>query len=150
MKNNFKNFHFSTFNVNVKSVFNVNQIIGPKMAPGSSIVNVSSLAGISAIQGHSVYSATKAAVDMLTKSMALEFGPKNIRVNSVNPTVILTKMGRDNWTDPAKADPLLNKIPLHRFGEVEEVVEPIIYLLSNKSSFINGTCLVIDGGFRAS
>lgn len=150
MKNNFKNFHFSTFNVNVKSVFNVNQIIGPKMAPGSSIVNVSSLAGISAIQGHSIYSATKAAVDMLTKSMALEFGPKNIRVNSVNPTVILTKMGRDNWTDPAKADPLLNKIPLHRFGEVEEVVEPIIYLLSNKSSFINGTCLVIDGGFRAS
>lgn len=120
------------------------------MLPGSSIVNVSSLAGISAITGHSIYSATKAAVDMLTKSMALEFGPKNIRVNSVNPTVILTKMGRDNWSDPAIADPFLNKIPLHRFGEVEEVVEPIIYLLGNKSSFINGTCLVIDGGFRAS
>lgn len=122
------------------------------MSSGSSIVNVSSLAGISAIHGHSIYSATKAAVDMLTKSMALEFGKKyrNIRVNSVNPTVILTKMGRDNWSDPAKADPLLNRIPLHRFGEVEEVIEPIIFLLSNKSSFINGTVNVIDGGFNGS
>lgn len=119
------------------------------MSPGSSIVNVSSLAAVSAFQGHAVYSASKASVDMLTKSMALEFGPRKIRVNSVNPTVILTKMGLDNWSDPIKSKPLLDKIPLHRFGQVNEVVEPIIYLLSNKSSFINGSCLLIDGGFKA-
>lgn len=78
-------------------------------------MNLSSLAGLKAFQNHSIYGATKAAVDGLTKSMALEFGLKNIRVNSINPTVILTNMSIPNWSDPAKAEPLLNRIPLHRY-----------------------------------
>ncbi|XP_052897026.1 L-xylulose reductase [Anopheles moucheti] len=138
-----------TFNINVKAAFNVAQILAPKMDPGSSIVNVSSLAGIKAIHGHCAYSMSKAAIDGLTQNLALELGPRKIRVNSVNPTVILTRMGRDNWSDPAKADPLKAKIPLGRFGEVNEVVEPIIYLLSERSSFINGHTLPIEGGFLA-
>ncbi|XP_050078419.1 L-xylulose reductase [Anopheles maculipalpis] len=138
-----------TFNVNVKAAFNVAQLLVPKMEPGSSIVNVSSLAGLKAIHGHCAYSMSKAAIDGLTKNLALELGPRKIRVNSVNPTVILTRMGRDNWSDPAKADPLKSKIPLGRFGEVNEVVEPIVYLLSERSSFVNGHCLPIEGGFLA-
>uniref|UniRef100_A0A182MPH8 Ketoreductase domain-containing protein n=1 Tax=Anopheles culicifacies TaxID=139723 RepID=A0A182MPH8_9DIPT len=138
-----------TFNVNVKAAFNVAQILVPKMEPGSSIVNVSSLAGLKAIHGHCAYSMSKAAIDGLTRNLALELGPRKIRVNSVNPTVILTRMGRENWSDPAKADPLKAKIPLARFGEVNEVVEPIIYLLSERSSFVNGHCLPIEGGFLA-
>lgn len=129
--------------------FNVLQSLSPKLNEGASVVNISSLAGLRGFQGHSVYSASKAGLDALTKSLAVEWGPRNIRVNSVNPTVILTRMGRDNWSDPAKADPLLNKIPLRRFGEVKEVVDPVIYLLSDQSSFVNGTCLPIDGGFQA-
>ncbi|KFB39552.1 AGAP008502-PA-like protein [Anopheles sinensis] len=139
----------STFNVNVKAAFNVAQVLVPKMEAGASIVNVSSLAGLKAINGHCVYSMSKAAIDGLTQNLALELGPKKIRVNSVNPTVILTRMGRDNWSDPAKADPLKAKIPLGRFGEVHEVVEPIIYLLSDRSSFINGHSLPVEGGFLA-
>lgn len=142
-------FSCSQFDVNFKAVFNVTQQIVPRLKSGSSIVNVSSLASKIGIQGHSVYSATKAAVDSLTQSLALELGPRNIRVNSVNPTVILTKMGRKNWSDPAKSEPLLNNIPLHRFGEVSEVVDAIVYFLSDKSSFVNGHSLPLEGGYLA-
>lgn len=61
----------------------------------------------------------------------------------------MTKMGRENWSDPVKADPMLQKTPLRRFGEVKEVVDPIIYLLSDNSSFINGVRLPIEGGLLA-
>lgn len=100
----------------------------------------------SKIVGHSVYGPTKAAMDNFTKNLAIELGPRKIRVNNVNPTVILTRMGRDNWSDPAKADPLLAKIPLGRFGEVHEVVEPVLFLLSNRSSFVNAIAMPIEGG----
>lgn len=136
-------------NVNLKACFNVIQSLLPKLNDGASIVNISSLAGLCAFQGHSVYSASKAGLDALTKNLAVELGPRKIRVNSINPTVILTRMGRKNWSDPVKADPLLQRIPLRRFGEVKEVVDPIVYLLSDSSSFINGTCLPIEGGLLA-
>lgn len=136
-------------NVNLKACFNVVQSLLPKLNDGASIVNISSLAGLNAFEGHSVYSASKAGLDALTKSLAVELGPRKIRVNSVNPTVILTRMGRENWSDPVKADPLLKQIPLRRFGEVKEVVDPVIFLLSDSSSFINGTLLPIEGGFKA-
>lgn len=138
-----------TFNINIKAAFNVSQILIPKMPPGASIVNLSSLAAMKGFMGHSVYTMTKAAMDGMTKSLAIELGPKKIRVNSVNPTVILTRMGRDNWSDPAKADPLKAKIPLARFGEVNEVVEPIVFLLSDKSSYVNGQLLAVEGGYLA-
>lgn len=136
-------------NVNLKACFNVIQSLLPKLKDGSSIVNVSSIASICSFQGHSVYSASKAGMDALTRSIATELGPKKIRVNSVNPTVILTRMGRENWSDPKKADPLLSRIPLRRFGEVKEVIDPIMYLLSENSSYINATCLPIEGGLLA-
>jgi L-xylulose reductase len=135
--------------MHVLACFNVLQSLLPKLNDGASIVNISSLAGLRAFYGHSVYSASKAGLDALTKSLAVELGPRKIRVNSVNPTVILTRMGRENWSEPSKAKPLLSKIPLGRFGEVKEVVDPVIYLLSDQSSFINGHCLPIEGGFQA-
>lgn len=136
-------------NVNVKALFNVTQTLLPYIKNGGSIVNLSSLAGLSAFKNHSVYSASKAAVDALTKSFALELGPRKIRVNSINPTVVMTNMSKQNWNDPVKVDALYSRIPLHRFAELEEVSDPIIFLLSNRSSFINGHCLPIEGGFSA-
>lgn len=112
-------------------------------------MNISSLASMTSFEGHSVYSATKAAVDSLTRSFALELAPRQIRVNSINPTVILTRMGRSNWSDPAKAEPLLQRIPLRRFGEVHEVVNSVVFLLSDASSFINGVSMPLEGGFGA-
>lgn len=100
--------------MNIKGVFNVTQTLSKKLKCGSCIVNISSVASTRSFMGHTAYSATKAAIDSLTRSLAFEFGPRKIRVNSVNPTVILTKMGRENWSDPAKSEPLLNRIPMHR------------------------------------
>ncbi|XP_013114380.2 L-xylulose reductase [Stomoxys calcitrans] len=139
-----------TFDVNIRAVFNVTQTVLPKLKENSSVVMVSSLAASRSFDGHAVYSATKAAVDSLTRSLALELGPRKIRVNSVNPTVVLTKMGRDNWSDPAKAGPLLAHIPQRRFCEVQEVVDAIVFLLSDKSSFVNGHHLNLEGGYSVS
>lgn len=86
----------AVMNVNFKACFNVIQTLLPKFADGASIVNISSLAGLKAFGGHSVYSASKASLDSLTRSLALELAPRKIRVNSVNPTVILTKMGESS------------------------------------------------------
>jgi len=67
----------------------------------------------------------------------------------VNPTVVLTDMGVQNWSDPVKAGPMLDKIPLHRFAEVNEVVDVVVFLLSSKAAMIHGVTLPIDGGFLA-
>ncbi|XP_068977171.1 L-xylulose reductase [Bombus flavifrons] len=141
-----------TFAVNVKSMLNVSQVVAKNLIDrkvGGSIVNVSSQASQAALLDHTVYCSSKAAVDMLSKAMALELGPHNIRVNTVNPTVIMTEMGKLGWSDPNKAQTMISKIPLGRFGEVSEVIDAIVYLLSDRSSMINGVALPVDGGFLA-
>ncbi|XP_053150460.1 L-xylulose reductase isoform X3 [Hemicordylus capensis] len=117
-------------------------------APGA-IVNVSSQASHRALADHTVYCSTKSALDMLTKTMALELGPHRIRVNSVNPTVVMTAMGRLNWTDPQKAGPMINRIPLGKFAEVDDVVNSILFLLGDQSNMTTGAMLPVDGGFLA-
>ncbi|XP_047529842.1 D-erythrulose reductase-like [Vanessa atalanta] len=140
------------FDVNVKAVLNVSQVIARKMVENKiagTIVNISSQASKAALKDHALYSASKAALDALTRAMALELGPYGIRVNSVNPTVIMTAMAKVGWSDPVKSSEMLAKIPLGRFGEVSEVVNAVVFLLSEKSSMINGVELPIDGGFLA-
>lgn len=68
-----------------------------------------------ALKDHTIYSASKAALDALTRAMALELGPYGIRVNAINPTVIMTEMAKVGWSDPIKANEMLSKIPLGRF-----------------------------------
>lgn len=141
-----------SFNVNVKAVLHVSQLVARGMktrGTGGSIVNISSQASQCALRDHTVYCSTKAALDMLTKMMALELGPYQIRVNSVNPTVVMTDMGRLGWSDPEKARTMTSRIPLGRFAEVEDVVNSILFLLSDKSTMTNGVTLPVDGGFLA-
>lgn len=69
-----------------------------------------------AVEDHAVYGATKAGLDLLTKTMALELGKYKIRVNAVNPTVVWTDLARAAWSDPKKSQPLLDRIPLHKFA----------------------------------
>ncbi|XP_053607276.1 L-xylulose reductase-like [Plodia interpunctella] len=141
-----------TFNVNVKAVLNISQIVAKKMVENKTrgaIVNISSQASKAALTDHAIYSASKAALDALTRAMALELGPHGIRVNAVNPTVIMTEMAKVGWSEPAKANEMKAKIPLNRFGEVSEVVNAVVFLLSEKASMINGVELPIDGGFLA-
>lgn len=142
-----------SFDVNLRAVIQVSQIVARGLiargAPGS-IVNVSSQASQRAMRNHTVYCAAKGAMDMLTKMMALELGPHKIRVNAVNPTVVMTAMGQANWSDPQKAKTMLDRIPLGRFAEVDNVVDAILFLLSDRSTMITGSTLPVDGGFLAS
>ncbi|KAJ8923051.1 hypothetical protein NQ315_001600 [Exocentrus adspersus] len=138
------------FDLNVKALINVTQIVVGDLlrrgAPGS-IVNVSSQAGLVGLHQHTVYCASKGAVDAFTRACALELGPGNIRVNSVNPTVVMTKMGKKWWSEPSRGGPMLARIPLGRFCEVQEVVDAVLFLLSDRAGMITGTCLALDGGF---
>ncbi|XP_060064150.1 D-erythrulose reductase-like [Ylistrum balloti] len=142
-----------TFDINVKSIVNVSQVCAKGMierGQGGSIVNMSSIASTKALQDHTCYSASKSAVDMLTKTMCLELGPHKIRVNCVNPTVVWTEMGKKGWSDPAKSGPLLARIPLNKFVELEDVVNATLFLLSDKSAMVNGTSMLLEGGLSCS
>lgn len=139
------------FNLNVKATMNVTQVVAQGMIKRKSgaIVMMSSQAAKAALKDHLVYSATKAAMDSMTQTLALELGPHGIRVNSVNPTVVNTDMGKVGWSDPAVAKGMTDKIPLGRFCEPEEVANLVVYLLSDKATMVSGIHCPIDGGFLA-
>ncbi|XP_072160141.1 L-xylulose reductase [Bemisia tabaci] len=142
----------SSFSVNVKAAINVAQIVAKGMAERGkgSIVNISSQSAMKGHEDHTIYCGTKAALDGVTRVMALELGKYNIRTNCVNPTIVLTKMGRNWWSEPSRGEPALERIPLGRFAEVDEVADAVMFLLSDNSAMINGISLLIDGGHVAS
>ncbi len=140
-----------TIAVNLRAPYLLAQALAPTMIERRSgkIINVSSQAGVVALEGHASYCASKGGLNMLTKVMALEWGAHNIQVNAVAPTVILTPMGTKVWGDPAKAAPMLAKIPLGRFGQPVEVADLILFLASPASDLITGETILIDGGYTA-
>lgn len=138
--------------LNLKSPLNLISLVaeGMKQRRFGAIVNVSSVSGLVALDQHTVYGASKAGLDLATKVTAKELAPFNVRVNSVNPTVVWTKMGKKFWDEPTRKAVMLSKIPMNRFVEVREVVDPIIFLLGKGASMITGVTLPIDGGLSAS
>jgi NAD(P)-dependent dehydrogenase (short-subunit alcohol dehydrogenase family) len=137
--------------INLRAPFMLAQVLAPRMIAQRSgkIINVSSQAGSVAIEGHAAYSASKGGLNMLTKSMAAEWGRYNIQANAISPTVILTPMGEQVWGDPVKGEPMLAKIPLRRFGKPLEVADLILFLASSASDLICGENILIDGGYTA-
>jgi NAD(P)-dependent dehydrogenase (short-subunit alcohol dehydrogenase family) len=141
-----------TMAVNVRAAMIVAQVCARNMIErgvGGAIVNVSSLSAHVGFALHSAYCASKAALDGLTRVMAVELGAQGIRVNAVNPTVTLTPMAEQAWSDPAKSAQMLARIPLNRFVQPEEVAQTIAYLLGDDARMINGVSLAVDGGFLA-
>lgn len=139
-----------TMAVNLRAVMIVSQVVARQMIErgvAGSIVNVSSMASFQALHSHAAYCASKAGLDQLTAVMAVELGQHKIRVNSVNPTVVLTEMGKRAWSDPAKGGPMLARIPLRRFAECEDVASVVCFLLTDGAAMLNGLALRIDGGF---
>ena len=114
---------------------------------GGSIVNVSSQASLVALSGHISYGSSKAALDNITRVSALELGRYNIRVNSVNPTVVMTEMSAYYWDRPDIGPPFLEQMPLGRWATEDEIAAPISFLLSDDASMITGVSLPIDGGY---
>ena len=120
-----------------------------RLGKGGAIVNVSSQAGLVALRSHISYGSSKAALDNITRVSALELGQYGIRVNSVNPTVVMTDMSAYYWGRPDIGEPFLKQMPLGRWATEDEIAAPIVFLLSDGASMITGVSLPIDGGFTA-
>jgi NAD(P)-dependent dehydrogenase (short-subunit alcohol dehydrogenase family) len=140
-----------TMAVNLRAPFLLARELAPRMIAqrAGKIINISSQAGIVAIDGHAAYSSSKGGLNMLTKTMTSEWAKHNIQTNAICPTIILTPMGEQVWGDPAKGKPMLDKTPLGRFGKSQEVADLVLYLASPASDLVCGETILIDGGFTA-
>jgi NAD(P)-dependent dehydrogenase (short-subunit alcohol dehydrogenase family) len=138
--------------INARSVLLVTKYASREMlrlGRGGAIVNVSSQASLVGFKGHIAYGSSKAAVDNITRVSALELGPHGIRVNSVNPTVVMTPMSASYWGQPDIQGSFLEQMPLGRWATEDEIAAPIVFLLSDGASMITGISLPIDGGYTS-
>lgn len=135
--------------VNFRSLLMLAAGLGPAMIErgGGSIVNVSSVASLRGPAGRAAYSATKGAVDAMTRALAADWGPRGIRVNAINPGLIVTPLteGRLN-ANPGLAEETASQIPLKRLGRPEDVASVIVFLASDASSYITAQTIAVDGG----
>jgi L-xylulose reductase len=120
-----------------------------RLGQGGAIVNVSSQASLVALSGHISYGSSKAALDNITRVSALELGKYGIRVNSVNPTVVMTEMSAFYWGRPEIEGPFLEQMPLGRWATEDDIAAPIVFLLSDGAAMISGVSLPIDGGYTS-
>jgi glucose 1-dehydrogenase len=119
-----------------------------RMVPQKSgvVLSTSSVHEEIAWSGYSAYTASKAAVSMLTKTLAQEAAPHGVRVLAVAPGAIKTPINRRVWSDPQSLQDLLEKIPLHRIGEPEEIARMVVVLVSDVASYVTGRTVFVDGG----
>jgi NAD(P)-dependent dehydrogenase (short-subunit alcohol dehydrogenase family) len=141
----------ATMAVNLRAPFLLAQAVAPAMIArrAGKIVNVSSQAGVIALDDHAAYIASKGGLNALTKSLCAEWGRHNIQVNAICPTVVMTDMGRRNWSDPARRDPFIAATPARRFAEPVEVADMALFLASAASDMVNGSLLMVEGGFTS-
>ena len=134
--------------LNLKGYFFLSQAVGRIMREQSSgtIINTASIRGLMPTVGSGIYAITKAGVIMLTQVLAEEWGQYNIRVNAIAPGMIKTKLTEPVWTDSVRTKEFDDNTALGRFGEPEEMVNAVIFLASEASSYMTGQTLVLDGG----
>ncbi|MDR9854880.1 glucose 1-dehydrogenase [Paenibacillus sp. VCA1] len=140
--------------INVTGVFLGMKHVMPIMAKqpkGGSVINASSIAGLTGASGHVAYGASKGAVRIMTKDAAVEFASANVRVNSIHPAYINTAMGdyATQVNQMSAAELGKRMAPMGRFGTVEEVSNMVVFLASDESSYCTGAEFVIDGGATA-
>lgn len=112
-----------------------------------SVVNIASMYARFGSPKNPAYGASKAAVEQLTKSLAIAWAPDGIRVNAVAPGFIVTEQSARSRTDPAHVASVNARTPLGRWGEPEDVAEPVLFLASPAARFMTGTCIAVDGGY---
>jgi len=137
--------------VNLDGEFHCAQEVGKQMIKQQSgrIINIASVAGLFGSAGSAAYSASKAGIILLTKTLAVEWAKHNINVNAICPGVFVTAMTDSYLNDPRFQQTVKTRIPLARPGVPEELVGTVIYLSSRASEYMTGHALVIDGGWTA-
>jgi dehydrogenase/reductase SDR family member 4 len=138
--------------INLKSTFRLMKLVAPGMCErgSGSIINIASIAGLRP-QFHSLlYSMTKAALIMMTKSYAVELGPMGVRVNAIAPGLIQTTLSEYYWKDEERRGKQLGAQPVKHLGQPIEIAEVALMLASGKSSYVTGQTLVVDGGYLLS
>ena len=138
-----------TFAVNVRAAFFLAQAFGKKMVERGwgRIVNISSQSGLVALEDHVAYCASKGALEMMSKTLALEWAPAGVTVNCVAPTVIDTPMAAMAFPTEEAREKMLRRIPVGRFGKVSEVAAAVLFLASDAAGMITGDTLKVDGGW---
>lgn len=140
------------FEINVVSALRLIRLTVPQMierGTGGSIINIASIAGLHPQPGGLLYSATKAALLMMTRNWALEFGKHNVRVNAIAPGLIQTDFSEYFWKDDQHLAKLEATQPIPRVGTPEEIGGIALYLASDEASFVTGQTFVVDGGATA-
>jgi NAD(P)-dependent dehydrogenase (short-subunit alcohol dehydrogenase family) len=134
--------------VNLFGAFYCSREALKRMVPRKSgvVLSISSVHEQIAWSGYSAYTSSKAAVGMLTKTLAQEAAPHGVRVLAVGPGAIKTPINRSVWSDPQDLKDLLEKIPLKRIGEPEEVARMVVVLVSEVASYVTGRTIFVDGG----
>lgn len=136
-------------NVSLRSVFLLTKWAAPEMrkSGGGSIINCSSVGAIMAWRGGAAYCAAKGGLLTLTKVLAIEYGPWNIRVNAVSPASIMVPSFKASIERDNLYDKFVSKSAFRRMGKPEEVASAVLFLASDEASFVTGTNLVVDGGY---
>lgn len=140
-----------TMRLNVDSIVHLSQAVGRHMLErgSGSVVNVASVAGLTATPALAAYGASKAAVISLTKTLAMEWGPAGVRVNALCPGWTKTDLNSDLWGDEQLGAAMVQPTALKRWAVAEEMVGPVVFLASDASSYLTGQSLVVDGGQTA-
>jgi 2-deoxy-D-gluconate 3-dehydrogenase len=142
----------AVMDVNVRAVYFLTQAVVAKMlaaARGGSIINVSSQMGRVGGLERTVYCASKHAIEGLTRALAIELGPQQIRVNTICPTFIRTPFTAQTFANPELVAWIESKIKLGRIGEIEDIMGAVVFLASDAAALITGSSLMIDGGWTA-
>ena len=142
----------AALNLNLRAAYFLTRTVAARLiaeAKPGSLINISSqMAHVGGID-RAVYAATKHALEGMTKSMAIEWGPHQIRVNTIAPTFIRTPLAEQTLQNPERAAWILSKIKLGRVGEVTDIMGAVAFLASDAASLITGSSLLIDGGWTA-
>lgn len=145
-----KNLH-DTFSVGLSAAFVLYKTVAEKMAEqgGGSIISIGSINGSLAFPENPAYTSCKAALRLFTKTVARDFGGKNVRANNICPGYVKTKMTKKSFETPELYAARTNRTMLARWADPEELVGPCLFLASNASSYITGIDLFVDGGWTA-
>ncbi|CTQ50799.1 SDR family NAD(P)-dependent oxidoreductase [Jannaschia donghaensis] len=135
--------------LNLRAAYFMAQGVARRMTNGGSILQISSQMGHVGGIDRAVYCATKHGVEGMTKAMAIEWGPMNIRVNTICPTFVRTPLTEATFNDPMRRAWIDEKIKLPRVAEVEDLMGAVVFLASDASAMVTGTHLLVDGGWTA-